>query len=587
MSNVIIPAQPQLVIPKKCGGRRVWDFSGFKPLKLCGPKGECPFCGGHVAVRQHRRGALQTLAERLIIHSRDCGCTSRECPSPETIFRPLEEQRLRLRLCGYGIDVVYLVIDRYFGGMSLPAIHQLLTEKYGVQISQTHVGNLLRLGLALVRCRDVTNQKLRARLMAQGGIVLSADAVNFDETSPALYVLRDVLSAEVLVARRLQLRGAEQIITLFEEVRKLDVPVLGIISDKEAAFVEAASEVFPGSPHQFCQPHYLLNLAKPMDVYSQLVGRGVRTVVREVRAIEKAVLKHQDHQYAMKPPAIEQQGEVKDASRAEASGKKKPETGAECGVVLQLCSIVAAVGKSRGDSLLDPTPLKRYEKLESVQQAAEKAKKREGGPWPLVEKLLTAFAVLVSYKEQAAFLLRQVAVLRAIAHILNMEHVSGEAVKASLQAYLDALRGAVSEADKKSGWSSFVEHVLAVSKRFWKGLFHCYDTPKLPSNNNATESFFGAIKRFSRRVTGRQCTSGGPIETCAEFFVEAFPLFRNSAHPELLAILSEIPAKKLDQARDEFEKLARPAKNKRSIARNLDRALEEVLKQWCPPLDSS
>jgi hypothetical protein len=653
MPNAMLPAPSAIFArekkTKKKGGRRAWNTSGFTPVEWRGPMGECPFCGGHVRIGQHRHGPLQTLSERLLVHARDCRCASKNCPSPGVIFRPIEEQRLRLKLCGYGIDVVYLVIERYFGGMSLPAIHQLLTEKYGIQISQTHVANLLRLGLALVRCRDVSNEKLKARLRAQGGIVLSADAVNFDETSAPLYVLRDVLSAEVLSARRLDLRGAAQVIPLFEEVRQLDVPVLGIITDKEPAFLEAASEVFPGSPHQFCQPHYLMNLAKPMDCHLQQVGRGVRTVVREVRALEKAILKQQDDP-GTKPPLDEHQAEadeevgsmeavlesqdhqdekqqggaVEDVAPAEVPGGKETckEADAERKVVLQLCRVVAAVGKSRGDSLLDPTPLKRYEKLESVKQAAEKAEKRakqqaaekaekrakqqasekaeervkqgaekadkrEGGPWPLITKLLTALAVLESYAEQASFLLRQVSVLNAIAYILGQKKSSGATVEASLQTYLDELSGTVSEEDKKSGWSAFVCHVVAVTARFKKGLFHCYDNPLLPSNNNATEGFFGALKRFSRRITGRQSTSGGPIETCAEFFVEAFSLFRSSDHPELLAILSEISVEELDNARDEFKKLAQPAKNKRSIARDTDLALKRILEEWTNPPDSS
>jgi len=75
------------------------------------------------------------------------------------------------------------------GQTSLPAIHKLLTKEYGVQISLSHGSNLLRLGLAMVRCHDIDSEVLKAKLRKQGGVVVSIDAVNFDEGSAAVYVV--------------------------------------------------------------------------------------------------------------------------------------------------------------------------------------------------------------------------------------------------------------------------------------------------------------------------------------------------------------------------------------------------------------
>ncbi|MHB2019795.1 MAG: hypothetical protein ACYCW6_22870 [Candidatus Xenobia bacterium] len=70
----------------------------------------------------------------------------------------------------------------------------MLTEEYGVRISERHVGNFFHIFLALVHAVNAESDSVRRILEAQGGLMLSIDAVAFDDTSPALYVLRDGLA---------------------------------------------------------------------------------------------------------------------------------------------------------------------------------------------------------------------------------------------------------------------------------------------------------------------------------------------------------------------------------------------------------
>lgn len=50
--------------------------------------------------------------------------------------------------------------------------------------------------------------------------------------------------------------------------------------------------------------------------------------------------------------------------------------------------------------------------------------------------------------------------------------------------------------------SDFVENLKRYSKGFWKGLFTCYDHPKIPRTNNEIELFFRSVKTAHRRITG-------------------------------------------------------------------------------------
>jgi hypothetical protein len=282
-------------------------------------------------------------------------------------------------------------------------------------------------------------------------------------------------------------------------------------------------------------------------------------------------------------------------------------------VALKLCSIVRTGGKVSGEKLLNPTPLKRYERLEQATKATKKALEKSGS-WPILMKLLVCLSVLDNFQNEARRLAREVDVVGWIAGLLKMVK-AGDIVRKFIQAELDELDQESSDelacAEKKlaaaratgeketlktadevfneaTSWRGFVEHVQSVSARFWDGLFHCYDQPLLPSTNNALEAFFGVLKRLSRKTTGRKSTGGGPLETCPEFFIEAFTLLKGRSHEEIVSLLGDIPEDELSKAIAEFEKLAEPAREKRSIARDPEAAIRELLEDWSgtPPSTS-
>jgi hypothetical protein len=79
-----------------------------------------------------------------------------------------------------------------------------------------------------------------------------------------------------------------------------------------------------------------------------------------------------------------------------------------------------------------------------------------------------------------------------------------EAVKSRYQALLERMR----EQDATAGTlQGAVEHFLKVTQSYWPGLFHCYDVEGLPRTNNDLEQFFGGIRHYERRTTGRKRAS--------------------------------------------------------------------------------
>ena len=75
----------------------------------------------------------------------------------------------------------------------------------------------------------------------------------------------------------------------------------------------------------------------------------------------------------------------------------------------------------------------------------------------------------------------------------------GDAVARQLAHYL----GPLADRSDLSTWlSAFRKELLEISKRYWSGLFHCYNIRGLPRTNNDHENLYGQIKRRLRRQRG-------------------------------------------------------------------------------------
>ena len=119
-----------------------------------------------------------------------------------------------------------------------------------------------------------------------------------------LWVLRDVVSGEVLLARSLLGATKDDLAPLLEEVRTAlsggqpedTVPIRGVISDGQHAIRHAVAQVLPGVPHQLCQFHYLREAARPIFEADRHAKKELKKRVRGVRPIERALERQSDPQ---------------------------------------------------------------------------------------------------------------------------------------------------------------------------------------------------------------------------------------------------------------------------------------------------
>ena len=211
---------------------------------------QCPACGGTARVAYHDARTVATLdgLYRLTLVVRRCHDPA--CPLYRRPYRPEEEGGWALPHGEFGLDVIALVGHlRYAEHRSVPEIHRALVAR-GVAIAERSVTEQLRRYEELVALRLADAARLRARLAAQGRVILAIDGLQPAVGHEVLWVLRDCLSGEVLLARSLLGATEADLAPLLREVADaLPVPVAGVISDGQTSLRNAVRAALPGVLH--------------------------------------------------------------------------------------------------------------------------------------------------------------------------------------------------------------------------------------------------------------------------------------------------------------------------------------------------
>jgi hypothetical protein len=125
--------------------------------------------------------------------------------------------------------------------------------------------------------------------------------------------------------------------------------------------------------------------------------------------------------------------------------------------------------------------------------------------------------------------------------------ISGAAVRAHVEAYLEEVAAAVA-ANLIPDWlRKPVEHLVIVLRRLGDGLYHCYDVPGLPRTDNALEQFYRRVKAQQRRITGHKRADAFVVRV-GGFAVYA-TAWSGTAETDLRRQLAQVPASAWQQER--------------------------------------
>lgn len=255
----------------------------------------CAACGGPAHVAYHSRRTVATLdglyALTLVVRQ----CQEPTCPRYRQAYRPEEEGHWALPQGEFGLDVIALAgALRFAEHRSVPEIHHALTAR-GVALAERTVTHLVQRYEELVALRLADHGRLKERLAKQGRVILALDGLQPDVGHEVLWVLRDCLSGDVLLARSLLGATEAELAPLLREAADaVGVPVAGVISDGQASVRNAVAAALPGVPHQLCQFHYLREAAKPVFEADRHAKKLLKKEVRGVRPIERALEGRED-----------------------------------------------------------------------------------------------------------------------------------------------------------------------------------------------------------------------------------------------------------------------------------------------------
>jgi len=390
----------------------------------------------------------------------------------------------------FGLDVMATVGRlRYVEHRSIPEIHRELTRR-GIVVAERTVTNLLDRYDELRALATADPRRLGPLLRPQGRVILAIDGLQPDVGHEVLWVLRDCLSGEVLLAESLLSSTAKDLAGLIDQVRRaLPVPITGVVSDGQESIRNAVAQALRGVPHQLCHFHYLREAAKPTYEADRHAKKELKKRVRGIRPIERAA-------------------EKAAAEKEAAAG----EDDAEAEVVRGYCAAVRAALTDDGLPPLAAPGLKLHDRLSriaaSLDHVAAEAGDLPGGLVRLRRLLRRGLeetaalwpAVRESYKW----------VKRAARILKNEEALPAKKVRRRLVQLLVRMRKAAAttgEPSVRAGLKQF----LKVTKSYWPGLFACYDSADLPRTNNDLEHTFGSHRYHERRSSGRRRASPGLV----------------------------------------------------------------------------
>jgi hypothetical protein len=261
-----------------------------RSLELANRTRTCPACSGPLWAAAKPRRSVVTLDGIVRLHLQLRNCRNPACPRRGACLRPEQEGRFALPHHEFGLDVIALIGRlRHADHRSIPEIHAELTRR-GVAIGQRTVTNLLDRydELLALSCSDAG--RLRRVTAAAGRVILAIDGLQPDVGHEVLWVIRDVISGEVLLARSLLSSTQADLAKLLSEVKgALSVPIAGVVSDGQSSIRKAVKKALDGVPHQLCHFHYLREAARPIYEADRHAKVQLKKKVRGIRPIERIV----------------------------------------------------------------------------------------------------------------------------------------------------------------------------------------------------------------------------------------------------------------------------------------------------------
>jgi hypothetical protein len=159
----------------------------------------------------------------------------------------------------------------------------------------------------------------------------------------------------------------------------------------------------------------------------------------------------------------------------------------------------------------------------------------------------------------------------------------GKTVRRQLFGFLSRKRREAPQRGRGAYLRRFIENVQKVTRSYARGLFHCYDDSRIPHTSNEIESLNGSGKLNLRRCAGRASTANGPGSSYGEAYMFAVAFHLYMPLEEINEILLDFKLEEYRHAHRLLEAIHAPAARRRSMMRNPEKYLAEIVSRWHGP----
>ena len=255
----------------------------------------CPGCGGWMWNKYDNVRRVRTLEGVVQLRLKVRRCATPECERFCQPYRPEAEGKWALAQHEFGLDVMALVGGlRYLEHRSVAQIHQVLQTR-GMSVSERTVSNLLARYDELVSLEMGNIERIRKIVAQQSQVILAIDGLQPQVGHEVLWVIREVVSGEILLARSLLSSSSEDLIPMLVQVKQgLSVPIVGVVSDGQTSIRKAVASALPEAVHGLCHFHDFREAAKPIYEADRHAKKELKKRVRDVRKLERAASKEAD-----------------------------------------------------------------------------------------------------------------------------------------------------------------------------------------------------------------------------------------------------------------------------------------------------
>jgi hypothetical protein len=354
-----------------------------------------------------------------------------------------------------------------------------------------------------------------------------------------------------------------------------------VLSAKQTGLVPAVAEVCPQRRQQFCQAHYLRNLAEPLAqadaactmARRQQVRQQVGTLIRQ----EPRTAPDQAGGLTVTGLLPTPLGEPKAPASQTPAPPAAPAAAKAAAdeIITQLFRHTRSILTLKGRPPFRLAGMDTYERLQKVTRVsldllATGYEPRLAQLYQGLQAALAPFAAPYQERQQGAAWLHDIA---SIFEPAAAPGVTGKQVAGQRRNYLDIVQ---CPSTFPPTLAAFGRHLDKVSRSYGPGLFHCYEMSGLPRTNNELESRFRDTSRRLLRTTGQKGLTQRTLQRQGAW--ELLP--RPPTEAIMLDTLSQTSTEDVAQERQRFAEHRQPFRLQSRSMRQTQAQFDRLRQRW-------